>query len=222
MLAVPSIVAGTGSVGQVLEISSNSLSGTLLLKGRNLSGTSSFNPNVVAFSGASLPKDDSSGQLTTIANRLKAAYTGSDLAGASPVRELLATPAGGLAGLGAPSSGRSGGSAASTAAASALAGPVVSKFFAGTAHTCALTTAGESSAGDTTVPASSEGDAIESKISLLKLQSELSMAEAVPAQNLLDLALKVYGSYTQYQSMFVELETRTKYVLAMLQAIEGQ
>ena len=60
--------------------------------------------------------------------------------------------------------------------------------------------------------------AIESKISLIKLNSELRNAE--PTQNLAPAVLQVQNSYVFYQTMFVELETRAKYALVMLQTIE--
>lgn len=62
--------------------------------------------------------------------------------------------------------------------------------------------------------------AIESKISLIKLNSELRSAE--PTQNLAPVVLQVQNSYVFYQTMFVELETRAKYAIVMLQAIEGK
>lgn len=62
-----------------------------MFHGKNLSGTSGFNPNAVVFSGASLPKDDSTGQLTSIVNTLKTAYSGSDLASTATISALLST-----------------------------------------------------------------------------------------------------------------------------------
>lgn len=60
VLAVPSIITGTGSIGAILSITDGSLSGSLLFHGRNLKIASSFNPNTVVFSGAKLPTSDTS------------------------------------------------------------------------------------------------------------------------------------------------------------------
>lgn len=100
MLAVPSILSNTGSVGSVLKIELNSLSGTLLFNGKNTKGASSYNPVSVVFSGANLPKDDSSGQLTAMVNSLKAAYTGSDIVSNSAISSLMSTATGSLGTMG--------------------------------------------------------------------------------------------------------------------------
>ncbi|WP_377701314.1 hypothetical protein [Pseudoduganella sp. UC29_71] len=100
VLALPSIVTNTGSAGQSIEISANLLSGTLLFNGKNLTGASSFNPNVVVFSGSALPTSDSGSAITNLAGNLKATYSGSDLAGYGPIQSLVSTPSGGLGNIG--------------------------------------------------------------------------------------------------------------------------
>lgn len=101
VLAVPSIVTNTGTIiGGFLEISTNSLSGTLLFNGKNLASASSFNPNVVVFSGASLPTSDTGGLITNMMNNLKTAYSGSDIATNSSIATLISTASGNLAQLG--------------------------------------------------------------------------------------------------------------------------
>ncbi len=78
-----------------LSVESNALSGTLLFNGRPLLGSSTFNPNAqinsgVVFSGAKLPENDISGQITAMVNGLKSAYSGSDMATDLNVANLLA------------------------------------------------------------------------------------------------------------------------------------
>lgn len=51
LLAIPSIITNTGSVGDVLSIESNALSGALLFNGKPLVNSSSYNPNTVTNSG---------------------------------------------------------------------------------------------------------------------------------------------------------------------------
>jgi hypothetical protein len=82
-------------VNENLAIESNVLSGTLLFNGRPLLGSSTFNPNAqinggVVFSGAILPQNDNSGQITAMVNGLKSAYSGSDIASDLNVANLLA------------------------------------------------------------------------------------------------------------------------------------
>lgn len=80
------------------------LSGTLLFNGRNLLGASSFNPgtaSALVFSGATLPTDNTTGQITNMMAALKVAYSGSDVASNGSIATLLNTSTGGLASLGA-------------------------------------------------------------------------------------------------------------------------
>lgn len=78
-----------------LAVESNALSGTLLFNGRPILGSSTYNPNAqinsgVVFSGAKLPENDISGQITAMVNGLKSAYSGSDIATDLNVANLLA------------------------------------------------------------------------------------------------------------------------------------
>jgi hypothetical protein len=82
-------------VNENLAIESNELSGILLFNGRSLLGSSTFNPNVqtnggVVFSGAILPQNDNSGQITTMVNGLKSVYSGSDIVSDQNIANLLA------------------------------------------------------------------------------------------------------------------------------------
>ena len=96
MLANPSIITrSTATVNENLAIESNELSGILLFNGRSLLGSSTFNPNVqtnggVVFSGAILPQNDNSGQITTMVNGLKSVYSGSDIVSDQNIANLLA------------------------------------------------------------------------------------------------------------------------------------
>lgn len=92
LLAVPSILTNSGIAAGV-SVNAASLSGTLIFNGKSLTGASSFNPGTLAYSLPSLPKDDSGGQATAIANGLKAAYSGSDIVSHSAVATLMGTPA---------------------------------------------------------------------------------------------------------------------------------
>lgn len=92
ILALPSIITGTGVAGSVLEITNDTLSGTLLFTGKSLKKASGYNPNSVIFCGATLPTNDTSGQITSMMTSLKTAYSGSDLAGFhSNIATLLST-----------------------------------------------------------------------------------------------------------------------------------
>ena len=92
ILAVPSIITNTGSVGGSIEITNNTLSGTLLFSGKNLRKASNFNPNISVYCGASLPTNNTSGSLITMMTDLKNAYSGSDVSGISNnVNTLLNT-----------------------------------------------------------------------------------------------------------------------------------
>lgn len=75
VLAVPSIITSTGSIGAVLSITDGSLSGSLLFHGKPLKSASSYNPSTVVFSGAQLPTSDTSGAISTMMNNLKTAYS---------------------------------------------------------------------------------------------------------------------------------------------------
>lgn len=100
VLAIPSILTNTGTAGATIEIAGTALTGTLVFNGKKLTGASSFNPNIVVYSGSTLPKDASAAQFnavaTSIATALKTAYTGTDVASNSAVATLIATPAGSL------------------------------------------------------------------------------------------------------------------------------
>lgn len=102
VLAVPSIVTGSGiAAGSLVEISLNTLSGTLLFNGKNLVGASSFNPNNVVFSGATLPTNDTGSGITNMMTALKTIYGTSDIASNANIANLISTSTGGLASLGA-------------------------------------------------------------------------------------------------------------------------
>lgn len=100
VVTTPSILTNSGiTAGASVELKNNSLSGTLLFNGKNLTGASSFNPGAASslvYSGATLPKDDASGQLTAMVTAMRSAYTGSDLASLPAVSTLLGTPQGSL------------------------------------------------------------------------------------------------------------------------------
>ncbi|MDD2745378.1 MAG: prepilin-type N-terminal cleavage/methylation domain-containing protein [Candidatus Gracilibacteria bacterium] len=92
LLAIPSIITNTGSVGDVLAIESNALSGTLLFNGKPLVNASSYNPNMVTNSG--VVYSSTGGALgtdlaTTLVTNLQAAYQGSDIANNSNIASLL-------------------------------------------------------------------------------------------------------------------------------------
>lgn len=90
VIAVPSIITNTGTIAGG-SISISSLSGTLLFNGKPLVNASSYNPVSVVYSGAALPTNDTSGQITAMMNNLKNAYSGSDLSGIANVSTLLST-----------------------------------------------------------------------------------------------------------------------------------
>lgn len=127
VLAVPSIVTGSGiTAGATLEICPSTLSGTLLLNGRNLVGGSSFNPCSVVHSGAitqqnpiGLPVNDASSGITNLASNLKSAYVSSDIASYGAIQQLVATATGSIAQFGASLiMGQLGGSISSTTGSS--------------------------------------------------------------------------------------------------------
>lgn len=102
VLALPSIITNTATAsGGLLEIKDNSLAGTLLFNGKNLTWASNFNPNIVVFSGATLPKDDTSGQITALIWSLKTAYSSTDITTNASIASLLNTSTGGYVSLGA-------------------------------------------------------------------------------------------------------------------------
>lgn len=89
-MAVPSIVTNTGvAIGSSIELSS--LSGTLLFSGKGLKNASDYTPNLVVFSGASLPVGDANGEITQIATRLQSAYSGSEFQKNPNIAPLLVT-----------------------------------------------------------------------------------------------------------------------------------
>ena len=73
LVALPSLISGTGSTGETLEIKDNTLSGALLFHNRSNTEGIAFNPTVV-FSGASLPKDDTGSGITNMMLAIKSAY----------------------------------------------------------------------------------------------------------------------------------------------------
>ncbi|MFZ4461048.1 MAG: hypothetical protein ACOYN2_00410 [Patescibacteria group bacterium] len=75
VLATPSIITNIGTAGGSYEISTNSLSGTLLMHANSNKIGVPYNPNRVVFSGSVLPKDDSSLGITDFMNALQSAYT---------------------------------------------------------------------------------------------------------------------------------------------------
>ncbi len=89
VLAIPSIITSTGSVGiEKIEITSgDSLSGKLLFNGKPLKAASGFNPNQVVYSGGSLPSTDT--EMENIVNKLKAVYENSDIRDSSSLAGLL-------------------------------------------------------------------------------------------------------------------------------------
>ncbi|MFZ4461177.1 MAG: type II secretion system protein [Patescibacteria group bacterium] len=89
VLAIPSIISSIGNPGDNIEISANLLSGKLLFSGKDIASPSTFNPNTVVYSGASLPEDDSTGGITTMVSNLKAAYASSDLAGTPNIKNVV-------------------------------------------------------------------------------------------------------------------------------------
>ena len=97
VLAIPSIITSSGTTATgSLRIENNTLSGTLLLNGRNLRNATTYNPNTrpnggVVFSGATLPINDTTNQITNMINAIKTAYTGSDLASTANIASLIAT-----------------------------------------------------------------------------------------------------------------------------------
>lgn len=96
VIAVPSIITNTGTLAGGY-LSSSSLSGTLLFNGKPLQGASTFNPNTVVYSGTGLPASDASGQLATLVNNLKTAYSGSDLTNSNPAVSSLLSATGSTA-----------------------------------------------------------------------------------------------------------------------------
>lgn len=75
VLAVPSIITSSGSTGNFINIGSDTLSGTLLFSGKPLKSASTFNPNIVVYSGSSLPTSDTAGAIATMMTSLKSAYS---------------------------------------------------------------------------------------------------------------------------------------------------
>lgn len=92
ILAVPSILTGTGSAGQSIEVLPSSLSGTLQFNGKVFFGASAFNPVTVVFSSATLPNTDT--QVLFMVSSLKTAYSGSDTVSLPAISGLLGTQAG--------------------------------------------------------------------------------------------------------------------------------
>jgi hypothetical protein len=95
VLALPSIVTNTGSLGgPSIDIAANTLSGTLLLNASPKATGLAYNPNKLVYTGATLPTDDSTGQVTLLFTNLRAAYTGTVLQSnraISPIYALTAT-----------------------------------------------------------------------------------------------------------------------------------
>jgi type II secretory pathway pseudopilin PulG len=91
VLAVPSIIKNTGTIGASYEISTGTLSWTLLINaGSNKTGIT-YNPNQVVFSGAILPNNDTGSGITNIMIALKSAYTGTILTSSPTISTLLST-----------------------------------------------------------------------------------------------------------------------------------
>lgn len=96
VLAIPSIITNSGTtVSGSLRIENNALSGTLLFNGRSLRNATTYNPNAransgVVFSGTTLPANDSSGQMTSMVNALKVAYSGADIISNANIANLIA------------------------------------------------------------------------------------------------------------------------------------
>jgi hypothetical protein len=97
VLAIPSIITSSGTtIGGLLRIEQNALSGTLLFHSKALAGSSTYNPNArtnsgVVFSGSTLPTSDTTGQLTSLIASLKFAYSGSDIVSNTNISSLLST-----------------------------------------------------------------------------------------------------------------------------------
>ncbi len=106
VIAVPSIVTNTGSIGASVEIrGTNALSGTLLFNGKTLRNASSFNPNQVVFSGSKTVTNPSglpntSSGITDMVSALKALYGSSDIQNHQNVSTLINTSTGGLVAFG--------------------------------------------------------------------------------------------------------------------------
>lgn len=73
VLAVPSIITSSGSIGQLLSIENNDLSGALLFHGKILKQASTFNPNFVAYTGTGLPNSETT--IIGLMQNLKSAYS---------------------------------------------------------------------------------------------------------------------------------------------------
>lgn len=94
VLAVPSIISSTGSIGQLLSMENNSLSGTLLFHGKALNMASAFNPNIVVYSGASLPTSENPTAIANLIQNLKNAYStpaAADIGSLQNISTLLGT-----------------------------------------------------------------------------------------------------------------------------------
>lgn len=82
----------------MVEISNNTLSGTLLFNGRSaIAPTSHFNPRLVSCS-ANLPNSDT--DLSALVTNLKQVYAGTDIVDLAPVANLLAVSPGATVALG--------------------------------------------------------------------------------------------------------------------------
>lgn len=112
ILAVPSIITSTGSEGQTIEVSTNTLSGKLLFNGKSSTAASLFNPNKPVYCNASLPGDTTA--VNTMMGNLKTAYSGSDIAQLPAIQSLLMTSGTPLTDLGSSLVNKLGGTVVAT------------------------------------------------------------------------------------------------------------
>ena len=101
MIATPSIISNTGVPGvpgvpallgvpgSNYEVSTGTLSGTLLMNSSPTGVGVTFNPSVV-FSGSTLPVNNTGSGITNMMNALKDAYSGSSLSSNSTIGSLQA------------------------------------------------------------------------------------------------------------------------------------
>jgi hypothetical protein len=94
VLAIPSIVTNTGALGgPALDIGADTLSGTLLMNASPKVTGLAYNPNKLVYTGATLPTDDSTGQVTLLFTNLRAAYSGTVLQSNRAINPIYALTA---------------------------------------------------------------------------------------------------------------------------------